>query len=693
MHHRPRAHSRPRRLALRVALLLASGCADAASPRADDPAAPPSALRNAGPVDVPSCEQADARSDVLLELGHTGAELNELSQSSTRIATRDEDGWALWDRDRHRLIANGPGATRVRLVDDLLAVSRSGALELRSAIDGALLTTMEHVGAPHASLALTPDARHAFALDAEGIYLYPRDGGPPRVFPMVIFDGSRVHVDDELMRVATHASDRIATVSTATGEVTESERAYAGTFQRWFRDGTHFVTFVPGTRRELDAYQIYTADVRLVQSFSPPCCSGAGGPFDYQVQGQGDLVWTYSRSRLVAHGDVDVHRVGASQRLLTFRGDPIATDAASAAFAFQASDTSVITLLDLRADTPSTRDVAAGGRTPFRLTSDADGRVVFARDGVIFDAHRGDGPGMPAQINCGGLRDMVGAGDKLAVATADQTVRIYARTAGAPPRLVGKLQGVDATQIALSADARFLFALSRTLVSLSPPFVALGTKALRSFALDASGQPLGAAPMDVSTAPTMRISADARGPIVARVDCPERRGPEQCRASVFDHGQAVYVGTSAEGLPRLTPSGQGFATSRYDEYVAPHSWTSVTGPMTFPRLLPAMHPLLWLDEDRLLVQRPIQGDDAIIGSQGEVLATVEGRIHGVVARVGADRFHDGAFVYRASDGRRVWSVQAATGLEPHADARAAVAGDQFVLEHGTALHFVTIDAP
>ena len=162
--------------------------------------------------------------------------------------------------------------------------------------------------------------------------------------------------------------------------------------------------------------------------------------------------------------------------------------------------------------------------------------------------------------------------------------------------------------------------------------------------------------------------------------------------SIVKEGRESFIASplGPVGSAQLSPSGLSVAFGESDPYVEPSSWTSIVG--RGATLLPSVSPLLWVDEDALLVRNAREARELIMDRTGKVRATVEGRIRGVVGHAGPGRFHDGTSVFRASDGARIWTVKAGADPQPSATVRTAVAGGRFVFEQGTSVRFETIDA-
>jgi hypothetical protein len=343
---------------------------------------------------------------------------------------------------------------------------------------------------------------------------------------------------------------------------------------------------------------------------------------------------------------------------------------------------STLRLLDLRGSAPLALDRALGGGGAQGALVDDEGRWIYTDQGVVYDGRRADD--RPHPLGCGTVTSLAGSPEKLAVATSDRNIRIYALRAGAPT-LRATIEGIVAQRIELTPDARHL--------------IVQGTRdgdpssfgsALRTFELDADGQPISEKLLRADRgAAIVHFSVSADGSRVSIAECAWiGRDAAPCQVSVLDDGREVFTTTStrrAEISPAhgelalktlLSPSGRLLAIEDGVPGVVDARATTVLADFTRATTLSDTRPELWLDEEHLLVTLPRQVR-AVVDLTGKVLPTGEGLIRGVLKTAGHGRYHDSANVFNAADGTLLWNGHRDIQLIPQ-DRAAAVVGDYFV---------------
>jgi len=366
---------------------------------------------------------------------------------------------------------------------------------------------------------------------------------------------------------------------------------------------------------------------------------------------------------------VRIYRLGQSAPVLTLNGAPI--DVARTVMpVFVDTDGATLLAVDLRGATPIVINRPYGGGWPSCGSADADGRLAFTSEGVLYDDTRRDARGHPRRLGCGELRGLATAPGRLAVATSDRTTRIYALATGTPV-LTAKIDDVQVGSVSFSADGRFLFLQGLKDGAPSPT-----ANALYAYELDAEGRPLRSFQVGGSTvAPFVTYSVSADGSRVARSNCVYGSGGvANCVAYVFEGDrQLLTLPSSVSSITLLSPSGRHVAAAGSGA-----AWTNLYEDFELKTRLEATAPLLWLDDDRLLVARPPETGAVIVDRRGNTLARIEGALEGAVKLAGSQRMHDGESVYSTVDGKLLWNLRRDAGRIRDKYTVSALVDDQFV---------------
>lgn len=668
---------------------LGAGCADA--PAALDPAeaATLDVVARAARVDDGDSDSASAGGS-LLELHHESV-VDALARTDSRIVSHDAGRWILWDRKSGRPIARGEApfsSVRVDVAGDTLLNFASNAIELRSAQDGSLHSSIALPARPVEG-ALTPDGHHVYVADASTLRAWDTAGVLRITHPAGGLFFPRILASVEALYIAPANAKRVELVSLASGAVRASEGAYLGDFHRWFLDGGHFITSVPGPAPLGQAtLHVYATDGKLVQSVPwkdalrpAPTAQGVAG-------GDRAHFWVTSAEGSPARDVTRVYRIGTAAPVLTFEGTPVAVYNRTALYPFTTRDFS-LRLLDLRGDVPVTRDLPFDGGAPVRALATSDTDWIFENRGVVFDGARLDPRGRASALGHGYLSAIAGAPDTLAVSTSDRITRIYTVRTGAPA-LRATIEGIHALESELSADGRLLLLRGAKDGE-------TGYTSLYAYAIDADGKPTPRPlPPQATGAMYVSLGLSANGARLARTECGEITAQmTPCITRVFEDGRQLFE-TPRVGAPVsrrwafISPSGKRVATVSYRQ-INVETVANVYEDGALKTTLANTRALLWLDEERLLASQRPPFRDVILDVSGKQLATLERPLVGEARSAGPGRFHDQNGVFSAVDGKLLWSVPSDGATRP-SYAPSAVAGDYFVYTRAEAVRFAKLPA-
>jgi hypothetical protein len=113
------------------------------------------------------------------------------------------------------------------------------------------------------------------------------------------------------------------------------------------------------------------------------------------------------------------------------------------------------------------------------------------------------------------------------------------------------------------------------------------------------------------------------------------------------------------------------------------------------RRLEATVPLLWIDDDRLLVRRSPETGALIVDRTGNTLARIEGTLSGSVSLASSERMYDGESVYRTVDGKLLWNLRRDAGRARDRYTSSALVDDHvvFVQDQIVRLEPIRVHAP
>jgi hypothetical protein len=562
----------------------------------------------------------------LADIGHAGS-VEVVGISAERILARDTQWWILWNRADRSQVAHGPlprgcpvswptwcpcsdprdrWCTAVAFqVGDSFLVQEGSALALyamadgsrRGAIDAAVAT----VGpAADGSYVWTASRTSLAAWSTTGTRLVERAGDYSHAVVVGVAGELRVALGPA-------GRDVIERVDLATGSATVSS-PFVGDFMSWFHDGGRFFAGLDST------LEIYSATV--VREELLPGLADSDAYWEWE--GCADYYWKPDYS----YGSGGLHRVGPlpvpplPDAMWRFVGcgasGPVGASTLTHCDAWERSLTEelrlavpdaagfLVRLLELCA--PDLNAVAA----------DATGDwAVGNRQGQLFDEGSLGFPGGPHSFGCGAVVDVAGADDgTAAIAVAQGRVLLLEHRADGP-RVRGALETGDCrTRIALTPDGATLGLLSSRCGRVPtsdgghtwPPdrfrLVAL-PEAIETLLMpyDAyGGYDSHPAPSDFAITADATRSAEADDETHRIVDLTERSVVESRRAC-----------TSVPA--RFSPSGSLVALPSNGTYSEPITETErarATIRVYDHGLLVGARdgfPLLWLDDEHLLVQR------------------------------------------------------------------------------------------
>jgi hypothetical protein len=437
---------------------------------------------------------------VLLNLGHS-QDLRLIRLGNSRVLSLGGFSWVLWDAATAALLATGAvnclqrpapsdapcsPAPRVDIAGSILVIEKRGALEIRSAADGSLITTLSD-----------PSFRW-WKLASDGSYVSTGGAGGLTVWsPTGAVVASRIGDYSSAIAFAAPGTLRVAlgpagasvieTLSLPSGSSLTGP-AFQGQFNSWFQDGARFLTSVGNTVWVYSADGATQQDLRML-----PTVSG--------LTGQGSWFWTYNAAQIT------IYKVGAS-------GSPAATFTVGSLYVppvpygmtigaledhsggSPVTVTGVVHVIDLSGaspvmtdyTTPTYRNVAyaATSRSQW-LVGNANGTLL---DGTSLG-------GTLRYFGFGRVSSIAGSAQRVAIATAVGKILFFKVATGA---LEGTIDS-PASQLALSADGSVLVGASTATAGVSLLVYSLPSGTLTyswppaanllSFALSDSGAVLG----------------------------------------------------------------------------------------------------------------------------------------------------------------------------------------------------------
>ena len=569
-----------RALACCALLLAACGGGNSAPADAGDPPPDPA---DAG-IDAPVYEATE----LPLDLGHAAA-IRSLSRAGDRALSADSAGrWVLWDITGHRALARGEicASCPALLAGDTAALRVTGGLELRSALTGSFRAT---VATDATTAGLASDGSYVWAATQAHLRAWSAQGAL-LLDIAVDYAAARVHAAPAELRVALGpaGAGAIETIQLVGGG--RSTRAFAGTFHSWFSDGERFLTAV-GT-----AVRVYGKDGAQLAFASLPTTAG--------LTGQGNYVWTYSALdytlRIYAAGSLD-----APVELYSLVQLPPLASGDQILIAQTGGTDELIELISLGTTVTKSGPIAVPVHGLTAFSSDPSGWMLGNGAGVVLDSAAVLGTSSDRRaLSLGQVWSIAGASDGTAViATASGRAPVLAL--GPATTTVSHELSLRSSHAELSQDATLLVATDYLEGAQYHD-----DRSLRVVRV-ADGTILHTWPYRWSDYPDLFFDfAFARqGLVLCHMKglwqglwTGQRIYTTVTGTTSPSYGPAFYGGSGPEvlvdQLPRLSPSGAHAAFRTSASLLS--STTQIYTNGILAGAVPG-NPLLWLDDDRLLV--------------------------------------------------------------------------------------------
>jgi Putative Ig domain len=381
------------------------------------------------------------QTESLLELGHTGP-IEEIRQTATRILSWDaHTNVSLFDAATGRKIMHTGASSasfstenRVWLCDDTALVLNGQFMEVRSAINGALTTSVD-VGAMYVGVA--NDCSYFWATNNLTFRVWSRAGQLLFSRANDAYRGARIIGMPGELRVAggPAAPNGVETITVPGNVSSIAPGTFNGVFLKWFSDGSHFLTTAG------NSVWVYTSNV-VQQSFLQP------GTLD-GLDGRGNRFWTFASNTL------NIYAVGAGTTpLVTYAFNSSSSGRISADKSLLAfiDDSRNFSVIDLTPATPTRTDYnnfpLAVRR--FGAATATDFTVGDSRGIMVGELPSGGGD--PLMYSLGAIKGLAAGAAYIAVATSFDTTRIY----NTQTRALEQELNLGPSEIQMSADGTAL---------------------------------------------------------------------------------------------------------------------------------------------------------------------------------------------------------------------------------------------
>jgi hypothetical protein len=388
---------------------------------------------------------------LLLDLGH-GTGIGQVVVTPTRVLSVDGNNhWVLWDYATAARLASGdvalcnpglcpqapaPPYPVADMAGSTFAVQVNGGVELRSAVDGALLAT---VNIPPQTWRLASDGSYLCSASSTGISAWTLNGSPT-LNRAGNYGSARIFCAPAEMRVAVGpaGAHQIETISLPAGTSSQGP-AFTGTFYAWFEDGGRFLTTASYTVWVYSKDGSVQLDARVLPAF-------------IDLAGEGNWFWTLTSVTL------NIYAVGASATpAATVETSCCGELWAGAAIAAPSGLTKgLLHVVDLSGASPVVTDYSFPPliTAPGALGAVSSTQWVLGADaGIVVDGT--SLKSTPRYFGYGAPLSVAGGTTQFAVATAIGQTLIYDATSWA---LEGSLQS-PINSLAMSADGSVLAAL------------------------------------------------------------------------------------------------------------------------------------------------------------------------------------------------------------------------------------------
>jgi hypothetical protein len=551
----------------------------------------------------------------LLDLGHSTA-VALMRSTATDLLSLDQSGhWILQNIVSGTTLASGDGACGtgncpinqnstyyfrflpVDVAGSTMIDVASGGLEVRSATDGHVLTTL-----PGQFLwyQLASDGSYVAAGNATALTAWTTSG-------QVIFSqtgdyaAAVTYSAPGQLQVALGAKGAavIETISIPAGTSTSSP-AFQGTFSSWFSDGARFLTSLNTT------VWIYSSagvqqDLAQVTGTS-------------SLAGEGNWFWTYGSTPQL----LNIYKVGASASP-TFSGQfgDISAQAVSSGttIGIPSGEAGQVTVIDLSGSTP----VSASYTTPMPYLSTYGATTAaawFAANeyGVVVDG--ASLSSQPRYLTLGAAWSIVGGTGYFSVTTASGEIFNYNAATDA---LIGTIP-FSSSQLSMSSDGTVLAALANTNYAQDST-----DRTINLYSLP-SGSVTHSFPYSYNTSPFPASMSLSGGATVVMLNYAPFSSTPTCANQPFpaSGGSSIWCGADASALgPDLSPDGTLIALHTTGNTGPQTNATNIYKNGTLVTAVPGWS-IGWLDNGRLLAitndSRNNYTGSVIYGPTGTVLA-------------------------------------------------------------------------
>jgi hypothetical protein len=407
----------------------------------------------------PSATPDDAgATQIIANIGSQGSPyVNGVWRSGDRLLASQVD-WTLWDLSTRALVASGPGAVTALAGGVFLVeigtdpIYQHYTYELRAVSDGSLMATEPLTtntggyGAPPPS-GIATDGSYFWLdygyLDASFVQHYVLQTFSLAGVPIVTWPGNYTHasivaVPGELRVAFGPAGNTVIEHVSATTPGSTTSPPFSGTFQRWFADGSRFVSTVGTTN-----LFVYDASATKLALFAVPTLGQLAADFG----GGGDFVFNHVDGK-----GTDVYQIGGN-------GQPAASYASGPAWSgstlFFGPSNDVLTVVQLGstlASTSVTLPHPIGYVAAFGADSGGDFGVASSRGSLYFQG-TSQSPSASGMLGCGNVVSLAGStAGTAAVAMASGNLFVV----DVPSSAVKADLGIAADEVALSADGKTL---------------------------------------------------------------------------------------------------------------------------------------------------------------------------------------------------------------------------------------------
>lgn len=478
----------------------------------------------------------------LLDLGHANS-VSFMRSTSNRLLSEDASGhWVLWDYATSAELASGDQngfPWGVDIAGSAIAVGLPNGVELRSATDGHLLTTIasplinppQNLGVGNTApipgtswWKLASDGTYVCAGTKAGMAVWSLSG-QLLASRQGDYSAAKVFAAPGQVQIALGAAGAsvIETVSTSSGSSITGP-AFSGNFSSWFYDGQRFLTNIGTT--------VWTYSAASVQQ------GIASLPSVENLGGNGN--WFYVYGSQYSTTPLTIYPVGGSVPAATFPFSALALYAQITPSANLLGVTygqggytdSIINIVDLSGSTPVKTDLSTPPITSTAFAANSPTQwTIGNNEGLILD-----GPSLstaPRYYGYGAARSIAGSSNYIAVAVAKGTIPYFSASSLTPVDTIK----FSSSSLALNSTGSVLAAFANTQGSAAngsdrtlniyslpsgsatnswPSQVSSVTAYQSAFTMSADGGTLGLILLGGGTVPTVtrEVVPTAGGPVI-----------------------------------------------------------------------------------------------------------------------------------------------------------------------------------